>query len=211
MMKYVLPVIISALTSTITVFLVMGPVKKPRPEQCKSQEQAIDKNRAKVKQLVLQDVSKYGLDIYRIYTEFTHAIQAAPGMDFGVDKALKKLQVTYPNSEIRKLAEAYAVIRSIPNRDIIRIMNYLKELEETNNSDQLTPTGMMIEPQLRIAVYNYYFATGKLDKALQELEILEKKFPDEQLQQLNSAPVSLKDFINQERTLIKAGLNAEVR
>ena len=49
-------------------------------------------NRAEVERMVLEDVEKYGVDIYRLYLEISQALPGLPGSDFAVDKAVKWLK-----------------------------------------------------------------------------------------------------------------------
>ena len=62
-------------------------------------------NRAEVERLVMADVEKYGVDIYRLYLEVSQALPGVPGSDFAVDKAVKKLTVTYPESNVRRIGD----------------------------------------------------------------------------------------------------------
>ena len=96
-------------------------------------------NRAEVERMVLEDVEKYGVDIYRIYLEISQAMPGMPGSDFAVDKAVRKLEVTYPESNIRRLADAHVVYNAIRNRDMLRIEKYLEEAEKSGQRRLLMP------------------------------------------------------------------------
>ena len=164
----------------------------------------LESNRLRVDRMVLADVEKYGVDIYRLYLESTQRVPGAPESDFGADKALKKLQVTYPESDIRALVEANEVYGAVRRRDMLKIEQYLSELE-TRHSDgpsQLMPSGYEIEPQLVAAQYNYFFHVGRFDEAERTLDYLVSKFCDSWLFQPQGGSLSIASFAAFQRRIL---------
>lgn len=165
-------------------------------------ETALAANRDKVEAMVLEDVEMYGMDVYRLYLEISQSLPGMPGEDFAVDKALKKLAVTYPNSNARRLADAYVVYGAIRRRDMMQIEQYLEAAEQSGEKHLLMPNGYEIIPQLIAAQYNYYFHIGRLDEAGTTLTYLEANFRDGYIFQPQGKPIAVVDFIaNQRRVL----------
>ena len=164
----------------------------------------LEANRRKVEWMVLEDVEKFGVDIYRLHMEVSQMLPGMPDADFGADKALKKLEVTYPESNVRALAEAYVVYGAVRRRDMIRIEQYLRELEERSSSGgpQLMPNGYEIEPQLVVAQYNYLFHTGRFAEAEKALDYLVSKFGDSWLFQPQGAPLPIASFAAFQRRIL---------
>ena len=164
----------------------------------------LESNRRKVERMVLEDVEKFGVDIYRLHMEVSQLLPGMPDADFGADKALKKLQVTYPESNVRALAEAYVVYGAVRQRDMIRIEQYLRDLEGRSSSDgpQLMPNGYEIEPQLVVAQYNYLFHTGRFDEAEKTLDYLVSKFGGSWLFQPQGAPLPIATFAALQRRIL---------
>lgn len=166
----------------------------------------LESNRLRVDRMVLADVEKYGVDIYRLYLEATQRVPGAPESDFGADKALKKLQVTYPESDIRALVEANEAYGAVRRRDMLKIEQYLRGLE-TRHADgpaQLMPGGYEIEPQLVAAQYNYFFHVGRFDEAENTLDYLVSKFGDSWLFQPQGGSVSIESFAGLQRRILAA-------
>jgi len=162
----------------------------------------LDANRGKVENMILEDVEKYGMDVYRLYLEISQALPGLPGDDFAVDKAVKKLAVTYPDSNARRLADAHVVYGAIRRRDMLQIEQYLEAAEQSGEKHLLMPNGYEIIPQLIAAQYNYYFHIGRLTEAESTLAYLEAKFRDSYIFQPQGKPIAVVDFIaNQRRVL----------
>ena len=163
----------------------------------------IDANRAKVERMVLSDVEKYGVDVYRLYLEISQALPGLPGSDFAVDKAVKKLAVTYPDSNVRRIADAYVVYGAIRKRDMLQIEQYLESAERDGRLDQLMPNGYEIVPQLVMAQYNYYFHVGRFDEAEKTLDYLGGRFAGCYVFQPQGKPLSIVDFIAGQRKVLE--------
>lgn len=160
-------------------------------------------NRAAVERKVMADVEKYGVDIYRLYLEISQALPGLPGADFAVDKAVKKLAVTYPESYVRHIAEAYVVYGAIRKRDMLQIERYLGEVEQAGRQRQLMPNGYEIVPQLVTAQYNYYFHIGRFDEAAQTLDYLQEKFGNSFIFQPQGKPLRISDFVEAQRRVLE--------
>ncbi len=164
---------------------------------------AIAANRAEVERMVLADVRQYGVDIYRLYLEISQALPGLPGSDFAVDKAVKKLAVTYPDSNVRRIADAYVVYGAIRKRDMLQIEQYLEEAERQGGRRLLMPNGYEIVPQLLTAQYNYYFHIGRFEEAARTLDYLEAKFGGSFIFQPQGKPLSITDFIASQRKVLE--------
>lgn len=162
-------------------------------------------NRNEVERQVLADVEKYGVDIYRLHMEVSQMLPCMPGEDFGGDKAVRKLQVTYPDSNVRALAEAFVVYGAVRVRDMLRIEQYLRTLEARSPDapPQLMPNGFEIEPQLVAAQYNYFFHVGRFDDAAKSLDYLAGKFGGSWLIQPQSEPVSIGAFVRTQSQILE--------
>lgn len=161
-------------------------------------------NRARVEKMVLADVARYGIDIYRLYMEISQTMPGAPGSDFATDKAMRKLSVTYPDSNVTRLAEASAVYGAIAKRDMMRIETYLEKAEQAGGELPLMPNGYEIVPQLAAAQYNYFFHIGRLDDARRSLDYLQQEFSSSWLFQPQGSPLPMKDFIAAQRRVLEA-------
>lgn len=166
-------------------------------------EAYLSANRAEVERMVLEDVEKYGVDIYRIYLEISQAMPGMPGSDFAVDKAVKKLAVTFPESNIRRIADAHVVYGAIRKRDMLQIERYLEEAEKTGQQKRLMPNGYEIEPQLIAAQYNYYFHIGRFEDAEKTLDYLASKFGDSFIFQPQGKTIPISDFIAGQRRVLE--------
>ena len=160
-------------------------------------------NRAEVERMVLEDVEKYGMDIYRLYLEISQALPGLPGSDFAVDKAVKKLAVTFPDSNIRRIADAHVVYGAIRKRDMLQIERYLEEAEKAGPQKRFMPNGYEIEPQLVAAQYNYYFHTGRIEEAEKTLDYLSAKFGDSFIFQPQGKTIAITDFISGQRRVLE--------
>ena len=160
-------------------------------------------NRAEVERMVLEDVEKYGLDIYRLYLEISQALPGLPGSDFAVDKAVKKLAVTFPESNIRRIADAHVVYGAIRKRDMLQIERYLQEAEKAGPQKRFMPNGYEIEPQLVAAQYNYYFHIGRIEEAEKTLDYLSAKFGGSFIFQPQGKTIAINDFISGQRRVLE--------
>lgn len=159
-------------------------------------------NRAEVDRMVLADVEKYGVDIYRLYMEISQALPGMPGSDFAVDKAVKKLSVTYPDSNIRRIADAYVVYGAIRKRDMLQIEQYLEEADREGEAARLMPNGYEIVPQLVVAQYNYYFHTGRFEEAEKTLDYICARFSGSFVFQPQGKPLALPEFVAAQRRVL---------
>lgn len=159
-------------------------------------------NRAEVERAVLEDVDKYGVDIYRLYLEISQALPGLPGSDFAVDKAVKKLTVTYPESNIRRIADAYVVYGAIRKRDMLQIERYLEEAENAGQPKRIMPNGYEIIPQLVTAQYNYLFHIGRFEEASKTLDYLLEKFGGSFVFQPQGKPLPISDFVAMQRRIL---------
>ena len=164
----------------------------------------LEANRRRVDRMVLADVEKYGVDIYRLYLEVTQRMSGEPESDFGADKALKKLQISYPKSDICALVEACEAYGAVRRRDMLMIEKYLRGLERRHSDGpvQLMPSGYEIEPQLVAAQYNYFFHVGRYDEAEKTLDYLVSKFGDSWLFQPQGGSVSIESFAGLQRRIL---------
>ena len=160
-------------------------------------------NRAEVERMVLEDVETYGLDIYRLYIEISQALPGLPGSDFAVDKAVKKLAVTFPESNIRRIADAHVVYGAIRKRDMLQIERYLQEAEKAGPQKRFMPNGYEIEPQLVAAQYNYYFHIGRIEEAEKTLDYLSAKFGGSFIFQPQGKTIAINDFISGQRRVLE--------
>ena len=166
-------------------------------------------NRAEVERMVLEDVEKYGVDIYRLYLEISQALPGLPGSDFAVDKAVKKLVVTFPESNTRRIAEAHVVYGAIRKRDMLQIERYLEEAEKAGPQKRFMPNGYEIEPQLVTAQFNYYFHIGRFDEASKTLDYLAAKYGNCFVFQPQGKPLSITDFISAQRRVLAIVMRKE--
>ena len=160
-------------------------------------------NRAEVERMVFADLEKYGMDVYRLYLEISQAMPGHPGSDFAVDKAVRKLEVTYPDSNIRRLADAHTVYNAIRKRDMLQIEKYLEEAERSGHRRLLMPNGYEIEPQLLAAQYNYNFHVGRLEEAEKTLDYLAANFGGSFIFQPQGKTIPVADFIASQRKVLE--------
>ena len=166
-------------------------------------ETYLSANRAEVERMVLADVEKYGVDVYRLYLEISQALPGLPGSDFAVDKAVKKLAVTYPDSNVRRIADAYVVYGAIRKRDMLQIEQYLETVEQYGDGKRiLMPNGYEIVPQLVTAQYNYYFHIGQFEEAGKALDYLMAKFGGSFIFQPQGKPLAVTDFASSQRKVL---------
>lgn len=169
------------------------------------------KNRAELERMVFEDLERYGVDIYRLYLEISQALPGLPGSDFAVDKAVKKLSVTYPDSNVRRIADAYVVYGAIRKRDMIQIERYLEEAEKDGRRKRFMPNGFEIEPQLIVAQYNYYFHTGRFSEAEKCLDYLHAQFGGSFIFEPQGKPVAVADFITGQRRVLEIVMRKDVK
>lgn len=160
-------------------------------------------NRAEVERMVLEDVEKHGMDVYRLYLEISQAMPGNPGSDFAVDKAVRKLEVTYPDSNVRRLADAHVAYNAIRRRDMLKIEQYLEAAEQTGHKRPLMPNGHEIIPQLVAAQYNYNFHTGRLAEAEKTLDYLAAAHGGSFIFQPQGKSIPVADFIANQRKVLE--------
>ena len=177
-------------------------IKLPFPSQ-EAADAYLAANSAEVERMVFEDIEKYGVDIYRLYLEISQALPGLPGSDFAVDKAVKKLEITYPASNVRRIADAYVVYGAIRKRDMLQIDQYLESAEQAGSQKLLMPNGYEIVPQLVTAQYNYYFHIGRFEEAAKTLDYLEAKFSWSFIFPPQGRPLALTDFINGQRKVLE--------
>ena len=166
----------------------------------------VERNKAEVERLVLEDLEKYGMDVYRLYLEVSQADPGNPGSDFSVEKAMRKLTVTYPDSNILRLVEAQSIHNAIRGRDMVQIEQFLEKAEQQAASGQgvlLMPNGYEILPQLIAAQYNYFFHTGRLDEAEKTLDHLAATHGDSYMIQPQQKPLRVADFVAKQRKVLE--------
>ena len=185
-------------------------VKLPATGQAAA-ESHLAANRAEVERMVLADIEKYGVDVYRLYLEISQALPGAPGSDFAVDKAVKKLAVTYPESNARRIADAHVVYGAIRRRDLLQIERYLEAAEKSGAQRLLLPNGYEIVPQLVAAQYNYHFHIGHFAEAEKTLDYLAARFGDSYLFQPQGNPIAMAEFIAHERRVLEIVRRKESR
>ena len=199
MRQFVVALLAAVVGGIAGVFLATGRGAPPADPS----EAYLAANRAEVERMVLEDVEKYGVDIYRLYLEISQALPGLPGSDFAVDKAVKKLAVTFPESNIRRIADAHVVYGAIRKRDMLQIERYLEEAEKTGQQKRLMPNGYEIEPQLVAAQYNYYFHIGRFEDAEKTLDYLASKFGDSFIFQPQGKTIPISDFIAGQRRVLE--------
>ena len=126
-MKHLLAAAVAALAGGFVGALI---ATMATPQRQDAADAYLAANRAEVERMVFADLEKYGMDVYRLYLEISQAMPGNPGSDFAVDKAVRKLEVTYPDSNIRRLADAHMVYNAIRKRDMLQIEKYLEEAEQ---------------------------------------------------------------------------------
>lgn len=178
---------------------------KSAPPAEDASEAYTKRNKAVIDRLVLADLEKYGMDVYRLYLEVSQAMPGDPGSDFAAEKAMRKLAVTYPDSNILRLVEAQAVHNAIRGRDMLQIEQFLEKAEQqTDKSALLMPNGYEILPQLVAAQYNYYFHTGRLDEAEKTLDYLAAKHGGGFIFQPQEKGLPVADFVARQRQVLGA-------
>lgn len=159
-------------------------------------------NRAEIQRQVLEDIDRFGIDIYRMYLEISQAMPGQPGSDFAVDKTVRKLEITYPDSNICRLAGAHVAYNAIRNRDMLQIERYLSNVEEGGGGSPLMPNGYEIVPQLLAAQYNYLFHIGRFAEAEQTLGYLAENFGRSYLFQPQGRALAIDGFVAFERKVL---------
>lgn len=198
-MKQFIVALFAAVGGFAGAFLVSSKVPPPMD----ASDAYLAANRAEVERMVLEDIEKYGVDIYRLFLEISQALPGLPGSDFAVDKAVKKLTVTYPESNIRRIADAYVVYGAIRKRDMLQIEQYLEEAEKSDPQKRIMPNGYEIEPQLITAQYNYYFHIGRFEEAEKTLDYLMAKFGNSFVFQPQGKPLPIADFVSAQRRVLE--------
>lgn len=199
MKQFVVVLFAAFIGGFVGVFLVAGRSTTPTD----ASEAYLAENRAAIERMVLDDVEKYGVDIYRLYLEISQALPGLPGSDFAVDKAVRKLEVTFPESNIRRIADAHMMYGAIRKRDMIQIERYLEEAEKAGPQKRLMPNGYEIVPQLVAAQYNYYFHIGRFEDAERTLDYLAARFGDSFIFQPQGKTIPIGEFISGQRRVLE--------
>ena len=199
MKQFVVVLFAAFIGGFVGVFLVAGRSTTPTD----ASEAYLAENRAAIERMVLDDVEKYGVDIYRLYLEISQALPGLPGSDFAVDKAVRKLEVTFPESNIRRIADAHMMYGAIRKRDMIQIERYLEEAEKAGPQKRLMPNGYEIVPQLVAAQYNYYFHIGRFEDAERTLDYLAARFGDSFIFQPQGKAIPIGEFISGQRRVLE--------
>ena len=167
-------------------------------------ERYVSHGQQEIEQMVLADLERYGVDIYRLYLEISQTLPGMPGSDFAVDKAIKKLTLTYPESNIRRIADAFVVYGAIRKRDMLQIEQYLEAAKEAERKGRLLmPNGYEIVPQLGTAQYNYLFHVGRLDEAEKTLDWLQMNYGGSFVFQPQGKPLSILEFVKTQRRILE--------
>ena len=198
MKQFVVTLLAAVAGGFVAAFLALGMGAPPEDPA----DAYLAANRARVERMVLEDVDRHGVDIYRLYLEISQALPGLPGSDFAVDKAVKKLAVTYPESNIRRIADAYVVYGAIRKRDMLQIERYLEESEKAGRQGALMPNGYEIVPQLVAAQYNYLFHIGRFEEASKTLDYLLEKFGGSFVFQPQGKPLPISDFVAMQRRIL---------
>lgn len=212
-------VLASVILSTVCVVLLLpalapdnGPVPEPaRPPLNKEKppvpddmvRNRIEVNKQLVWNLVLEDIENYGIDIFRLFCDISHGRNAEPGTDFGTDKSIKKLEVTYPNSHTYKLALALIYYKAIMHHDFLLIEKAIAEISPDGKS-RLLPNGLELEPHLYVALYDYYIHTEKFIKAYDVLKVVEEKYADSLISVNEENLLPVKSWILQQKKIMAA-------
>lgn len=167
-----------------------------------SADEALERNRAEIERLVLEEIERFGVDIYRLYLDVSQMQPGSPEANFGGDKAVKKMKITYPGSKLLALAEANVVYGAITRRDMLQIETYLAEIEEKGTIHQLMPNGYEIVPQLVAAQYNYLFHVGRFSEAGKTLDYLVANFSGGFLIGPSGHPVPVSRFAEEQRKIL---------
>lgn len=180
----------------------MGLVSKRSSYPASPEEAYLAANRAEIQRQVMEDIDRHGIDIYRMYLEISQAMPGQPGSDFAVDKTVRKLEITYPDSNISRLALAHVAYNAIRNRDMLHIEKYLSAVEEAGGKSPLMPNGYEIVPQLLAAQYNYLFHIGRFAEAEQMLDYIAEKYGDSYLFQPQGKSLAIAGFVAFERKVL---------
>ena len=207
-MKGAAVAVLGALAGGIAGALLALRFALPAPDPA---EAYLAANRAEVERQVLADVERYGVDVYRLYLEISQALPGLPGSDFAVDKAVKKLQVTYPDSHVHRLAAADVVYGAIRKRDMLQIEQFLEAADRAGDARLLMSNGYEIVPQLVAAQYNYLFHTGRFAEAEKTLGYLEAKFGGSYIFQPQGKPIAVAGFIANQRRVLAIVKRKEAR
>ncbi len=184
MFKNITIIVVSAVlsvTASVLLMPLLGPAGKPQMSGGGSNagavQQRLKQQQERVWAMVIADIEKYGFDIYRLYSDVSRSNSMIPGSDFGADKSLKKLSVTYPDSNIYKLAVAWDYRKCLRDRDMLQIEKAISEIP-ADGSSRLMPNGLELEPLLYMAMFNYQQSTGRHEAAGKIIAILEEKYGD---------------------------------
>ena len=111
--------------------------------------------------------------------------------------------MTFPESNIRRIADAHVVYGAIRKRDMLQIERYLEEAEKAGPRKRFMPNGFEIEPQLVAAQYNYYFHIGRFEDAEKTLDYLAARFGGSFIFQPQGKTISIGEFISGQRRVLE--------
>ena len=213
-LSFTVCVITCAVISVLSVVLLLPVLSPHKPSISGSAEQIdgdpmeriirerLKKQKQAVWNLVVEDIEKYGINVFRLFCEISQRGRGEPGRDFGADKSIRKLEVTYPQSNIYKLAVADMYYKAIGNRDILLIEKGISQITPGSNS-RLLPNGLELEPLLYLAIYNYHMHSERFNSAQEALKTLEGKYADSLIQYENNI-ITVKDWLVQQKQIFNA-------
>lgn len=155
--------------------------------------------------LLLADVQKYGIDIYSVYINATQEARS-PGQNFGKDKAFKKMQVTYPEANLLRIAEGGQVLSMLARNDVLPVEVFLeKKSYETVYCPDLMPTGMRLMPNLLSFLVQYRLERKEWTEAGKLLDVMELHYKDDYIATMGqgfSMPRKVSSFVEFQRKLL---------
>ena len=213
-LNFIACVITCVVISVLSVVLLLpvlsfhNPPMSVRDEQMDGEATAsviqgrLKKQKQVVWNFVVEDIEKYGPDIFKLFCDSTQPRKGEPDGDFGADKAFKKLEVTYPLSNVYKLALSWKYYKAILDRDIILVEKATSEIVQSGET-WLLPNGLELAPHLYIAMYNYHMHSERFNTAQDLLNTLEEKYADSLIQHDNTI-ITIEKWLVQQKQIFEA-------
>ena len=210
MVKNILLVVISVIFSVLLTVLAL-PFIVPSPGIAERETQGeadpiknwTESRERMILDLICEDIEKYGSDIFKLFCDCTQRRNQEVDGDFGADKSFKKLEVSYPESNVYKLAVAWRYNKAILNRDILLVEKALSE-SPADGSTRLLPNGFELDPILHITMYNYHIHAERYKTALEILNTLEKKYGNSLICVNENKVLFVKDWVGQQKKILNA-------
>ena len=153
----------------------------------------------------LMDVQKYGIEVYCVYINATQE-SMTPGHNFGKDKALKKMQVTFPEAKLLRVAEAAQAMAMIMHNDILALEMFLENKTfEKDYCPDLTPNAQRLMPNLLSFLVQYHLEHKDFDEANKLLDTLELLYRSDYISSMgqgNNMPLKVIDFVASQHKLL---------